>query len=127
VPIYEFVCQRCQALTELLVKSREGHVEIRCPECGSTELQRVVSRVHSVVAGDSGPGTDSAAASPWNIDRVPPGIVPRLPCRDILVHPSVASQKYIYTVFSFSPANRRGIRMRSVAVPDLKDAFFMSG
>ncbi len=64
MPIYEFVCQRCQALTELLVKSKEHHVEIRCPECGSTELQRVVSRVHSVVAGSSnGGGADSGAAS----------------------------------------------------------------
>ena len=65
MPIYEFVCQRCKALTELLVKSREYHVEIRCPECGSTELERAVSRVNSVIAGSSnGRGTDSAAASP---------------------------------------------------------------
>ncbi len=59
MPIYEFVCRRCQRLTEILVRGSIGKVEIRCPDCGSTELDRVVSRVNSVVAD----GPASAAPS----------------------------------------------------------------
>ena len=56
MPIYEFVCEQCQGLMELLVKNREEQIDLRCPDCGSRELQRVVSRVNSVVAEGSPQG-----------------------------------------------------------------------
>lgn len=56
MPIYEFVCRDCRALTEVLVRSPEDKVEMRCSSCGSGEMQRVLSRVHSAVMGsDAGP------------------------------------------------------------------------
>ena len=66
MPIYEFVCQECQNLVELLVRKPSEEVELRCSACGSGDLQRVVSRVNSVVtggghdgcAGSSGPGLE---------------------------------------------------------------------
>ena len=54
MPIYEFVCQQCQGLTELLVKNAKEKIEVKCADCGSIELQRVVSRVHSVVSDGAG-------------------------------------------------------------------------
>jgi putative FmdB family regulatory protein len=62
LPIYEFVCQQCRGLTELLVRNTKDKIEMKCSDCGSTELQRVVSRVNSVVADGSGQGADSAAS-----------------------------------------------------------------
>ena len=56
MPIYEFVCQQCRGLTELLVRNTEDKIEMKCSECGSAELQRVLSSVNSVVS-------DGAAAS----------------------------------------------------------------
>lgn len=73
LPIYEFVCRQCRGLTELFVKNAKEKIEIRCPDCGSSELRRVVSRVHSVVAEGGGPGADSAAASPLQQRSCPSG------------------------------------------------------
>lgn len=73
MPIYEFVCGQCKGLTELLVRNTQEKVEIKCPECGSAELQRVVSRVHSVVAEGGGRVGGSAAASPVEHRSCPSG------------------------------------------------------
>lgn len=73
MPIYEFVCQQCQGLTELLVRNAKKEIEVRCPHCGSSELRRVVSRVHSVLAEGSGQGAASAAASPVEHRSCPSG------------------------------------------------------
>lgn len=51
MPIYEFVCRDCRALTEFLVRSPGDTMEMRCSSCGSGEMQRVPSRVHSAVMG----------------------------------------------------------------------------
>ena len=60
MPIYEFVCQQCRGLTELLVRNTNEPVEMKCSDCGSTELQRVLSKVNSVVADGGGLGAGSA-------------------------------------------------------------------
>lgn len=73
MPIYEFVCRQCNGLTELLVKSAQEKIEIRCRECGSGELQRVVSRVNSVVAEGGGRGAGSAPAVPVENRSCPSG------------------------------------------------------
>ncbi|MEW6442155.1 MAG: zinc ribbon domain-containing protein [bacterium] len=59
MPLYEFTCQQCGRLCEFLVRSSTEKVELRCPACGCERLQRVLSRVNSVVAG-SGGGADSS-------------------------------------------------------------------
>ena len=40
MPIYEFVCQACQNLVEILVKNPNQEIELKCAACGSSELQR---------------------------------------------------------------------------------------
>ncbi len=63
MPIYEFVCEQCRGLTELLVRNMKDEVEMKCSDCGSTELQRVLSRVNSVVADGAGQGPGSTTDS----------------------------------------------------------------
>lgn len=45
MPIYEFRCQRCHHIFELLALKREEMVEVKCPKCGSFEIERVMSRI----------------------------------------------------------------------------------
>ena len=43
MPIYEFKCLKCQKYIELLVMDRDEEIEMKCPECSSEELERVLS------------------------------------------------------------------------------------
>ena len=45
---------------ELLVKNREEKIELQCPDCGSRELQRVVSRINAVVGEGGSQGGEAA-------------------------------------------------------------------
>ena len=53
MPIYEFACKQCQGLVEILVRNPKENIEIACPDCGSSELERVLSRVNSVMGQSS--------------------------------------------------------------------------
>ena len=46
MPIYEYECQACGALTSILVFRTENLQELTCKSCGSKDLSRVVSRVN---------------------------------------------------------------------------------
>ena len=43
MPIYEYVCERCGRLTEVMQKLRDPPPP-ECPECGAGPLARLVSR-----------------------------------------------------------------------------------
>jgi putative FmdB family regulatory protein len=43
VPIYEYLCERCGRLTEVMQKVG-GRPPATCPECGSKRLAKLVSR-----------------------------------------------------------------------------------
>jgi putative FmdB family regulatory protein len=43
MPIYEFKCLKCQEYIELLIMDRDEEIEMKCPECSSEELERVLS------------------------------------------------------------------------------------
>ena len=51
MPIYEFVCQDCRHNMELLTLRKEDTVEIKCPECGSQNLERVLSAANVATGG----------------------------------------------------------------------------
>ena len=55
MPIYEFVCQKCNTLVEFLVRNPKEEVALCCSACGSSELQRVISRCNSAIR-DGGSG-----------------------------------------------------------------------
>ena len=44
MPIYEFLCPRCNTVSSILVKSVTTPVAAQCAACGSHDLVRVVSR-----------------------------------------------------------------------------------
>ena len=41
MPIYEFRCRKCGAVTEVLVRDRDD--EVRCEECSSKEVEKLFS------------------------------------------------------------------------------------
>jgi putative FmdB family regulatory protein len=44
MPIHEFECLKCTNRFEELIGSHElGKTEVKCPECGATELKRLIS------------------------------------------------------------------------------------
>jgi len=40
MPIYDFLCSRCESLFESLVRATDVPV---CPECGSSEVKKVLA------------------------------------------------------------------------------------
>ena len=45
MPIYEFICQECKNIFELLAIKEGNLVEIKCPTCDSDNLKRVMRKV----------------------------------------------------------------------------------
>jgi len=43
MPIYEYKCQRCGQVSELLVKTMSGGEYLSCPRCGSGDLEKLLS------------------------------------------------------------------------------------
>jgi putative FmdB family regulatory protein len=52
MPIYEFRCLQCNRVFELLALRKDDTVEMKCPECQSSEIERIMSRAN-VVAGSN--------------------------------------------------------------------------
>jgi putative FmdB family regulatory protein len=50
VPIYEYVCMKCESHFEELVRNGEGP---SCPDCGAKKVSRQLSVFASVAAGDT--------------------------------------------------------------------------
>jgi putative FmdB family regulatory protein len=53
MPIYEFVCQECKKIFELLAIKEGDLVEIKCPTCDSDNLERMLSKVTVTPRGNS--------------------------------------------------------------------------
>lgn len=43
MPIYEFYCSKCNMIYQFLVRSGNDEPNPKCPKCGSTQLERVMS------------------------------------------------------------------------------------
>lgn len=41
MPIYEYRCKDCDAVTEAFLQSRQEAVHVRCGQCGSGHLERI--------------------------------------------------------------------------------------
>jgi putative FmdB family regulatory protein len=60
MPMYEYRCEACGKLTDILVpRPGADPKDARCEHCGSTKLQRVVSTV--AVRSGSGPCADPSS------------------------------------------------------------------
>jgi len=53
MPLYEFVCGKCEKDFELLVRSVKWEGEAACPRCGSKKLAKKLSVFASQGAGNS--------------------------------------------------------------------------
>lgn len=52
MPIYEFKCTKCETFFEVIVMGSDDN-KIGCPECKSTEFERVVSQTNFSMGGTS--------------------------------------------------------------------------
>ncbi|HEY33092.1 MAG TPA: zinc ribbon domain-containing protein [Dehalococcoidia bacterium] len=55
MPIYEFKCLDCSQVSEVFVRSSEQ--ALRCPDCGSGNLEKLVSASYMIKSGSQAAGT----------------------------------------------------------------------
>ena len=53
MPIYEYKCEECGAVTERLQKSMQGEKKPACSKCGSSKTSRILSTSFVSVKGGS--------------------------------------------------------------------------
>lgn len=58
MPIYEYACPKCEAITEVL--QRASDPPPNCTQCGADGLQRVMSRTSFILKGEGWYITDYA-------------------------------------------------------------------
>lgn len=63
MPIYEFRCDSCQNVFEVLAMSRGEEAQTTCPSCGGEELSRVLSTCSSVMSGPAATGQTNQGPS----------------------------------------------------------------
>ena len=56
MPIYDYKCQQCGKVSELLLRSADSE-NIKCPNCGSKNLERLISATYMIGKNASMPGT----------------------------------------------------------------------
>jgi putative FmdB family regulatory protein len=70
MPIFEFICTKCNQSFEELVRSASSVDEVNCPFCGSPEINKKISLFSSKAAGASSFSLNtgsSAACSPAGV------------------------------------------------------------
>jgi len=55
MPIYDCRCNECGNISEVFV--RTSNAEVRCPHCGSGNVDRLVSASYAIRMDTSAPGT----------------------------------------------------------------------
>jgi putative FmdB family regulatory protein len=63
MPIFEYTCPNCGHRFEKLVLSSRRQKELRCPECGSLDVQKAISLFGTAGKGQSGGATANCAPS----------------------------------------------------------------
>ena len=66
MPIYEFKCSTCDAFFEVIVRNSEDEKEVGCPQCKSTEFERVLSKTNHAMGGSSSGATRGPSAQTRN-------------------------------------------------------------
>ncbi len=55
MPIYDFKCLECGRVSEILL--RAAGQAARCPECGSDNMEKLISASYVIKMGTNAPGT----------------------------------------------------------------------
>jgi putative FmdB family regulatory protein len=63
MPIFEYKCEQCGHVMEVLHKSLKAE-KVACAKCGSTDLRKLLSGFAVGQAKTSAPGCDSCSALP---------------------------------------------------------------
>ncbi len=64
MPIYEYVCKKCNNPFELLRLSRNGFKNVACPRCGSRKVAKELSTFAPAVAETSAACAEGACSIP---------------------------------------------------------------
>lgn len=56
MPIYDYRCKECGRVSEVFVRNIEGGA-IRCPHCGSEDVEKLFSASYIIRMGEAAPGT----------------------------------------------------------------------
>ena len=56
MPIYEYRCSNCGATSEFLVGIGSKDNPLHCRQCGSSQLEKMISVSHSLKSGGRTPG-----------------------------------------------------------------------
>lgn len=60
MPIFEFKCMDCEQFMELLVMNKQDEIEMVCSNCGSGNLERVLSTTNHAIAGGGSSSSSGA-------------------------------------------------------------------
>lgn len=77
MPIYEYRCGNCKRRVSILFRSFSNASEPRCPNCDSTQLTRLVSRVATLKSEDARLEALSDPSNLGNVDENDPKSVAR--------------------------------------------------
>lgn len=56
MPIYDYRCRECGKVSEVLLRTADDR-SIRCPDCGSSNLERLISASRMIAADSHSPGS----------------------------------------------------------------------
>lgn len=59
MPIFEYICRDCGSRFELL-RSADSVEPVKCPSCGSTKTDKLLSAFASQVSGSTGSGSSGS-------------------------------------------------------------------
>ena len=56
MPIYDFKCQECGKVSEIFIRGKDSE-KIKCPVCGSDNMERLITASYMIKVGTSASGT----------------------------------------------------------------------
>jgi len=56
MPIYDYKCRECGRVSEIFLRSPDSE-DIKCPDCGSNNLERLISASYMIKMNAPMPGT----------------------------------------------------------------------
>ena len=56
MPIYDYKCRECGRVSEIFLRSADSE-DIKCPDCGSKNLEKLISASYMIRMNASMPGT----------------------------------------------------------------------
>jgi putative FmdB family regulatory protein len=79
MPIFEYHCKNCGQVSEILVGVARGESDTICPNCGSRELEKLLSAPGGIRMGDASSGEMRCGRDQTCCGRAEPCAAP--PCK----------------------------------------------